>query len=145
MSRMSNRVRIADRVYLIIQLFSKTCFLFLGIFGYVYFKFLGLGVGILIGFLFSKWVSYSLGIYRKEEYGGFYKRKEERANGSRSRLLEFVMEKLRDSEFTVEKCQKLHEVYLEFKDKASKAKNEKELMDYRIELDYKTKKISYES
>lgn len=142
--RLTAHERLADQVFRHLQ-FTMRLAPFLGAgTGYAYAGFMSAVVGLIVGGFFSLWIWYSMGA-RTPDPDSYYRRMEQRANGSRRRLLEWVLEKLRRNEFTRTKCQALSEAHHEFHRKAATAGTRAELMKHIEEFDRVTKEISYGS
>ena len=140
----SKRERFADKVYIVLIILSRLLFIVLGLIGLIKLNFVYSVIGVVYGYFIGKWIRYSLGINEKIEFNGYYKRRNDIAMGGNRRLLEFLIEKLRGNEFTVDKCIRITEVYNDFKQKSKFVNNDESLQELLIELDSKTKEISYE-
>jgi hypothetical protein len=101
---LSRREKIADRLFVYLQLISIFLFLFAGLIGYSLYQFRGLLIFALSGYLIGVWMRRSLGIRGIKPTTGFFIRMRERASGSKPGLLEWLLEKLSCNEFSRTKC-----------------------------------------
>lgn len=142
--RLTVHERRADQVFRHLQATRKLApFVCLGI-GYAVHGPTGAIIGLLAGFMLGSWIWYSMGA-RTPDPDSYFRRMEQRANGSRTRLLEWLLEKLRRNEFTREKCRALADAHHEFHRKAARARSQDELRRHIEEFDRITKAISYGS
>ena len=143
--RLTARERFADSLFFYLQTISHFTFVIGAIVGYA---FKGLDGFILLtggGFIFGIWMRRSLGIRGPNQFEGFFRRIEERANGSRRGMLEWVIETLRGSGFTISKCKDITKAYEQAKIQLSSASSPDQQKEILKKLDENVKKISYKS
>lgn len=141
--RITRREKIADNLYLNLQILSRLLFIILGLAGYYFYSWLGLLISIVVGIIIGIWMRRSMGIRGSDGFAGFYIRMHERANGSRPGLLEWVIEKIRGNEFTQAKCQAIYREYEEAMEKLQHCLLPDQKEQVFIDLDKKIKEISY--
>ncbi len=141
--KITERERFVDKIFIGLQIFSGILFVITGLIGYLLYKFIGIALGIIVGFLFGKWMRYSMGIRGEDPFHGFYTRLRERANDGRRCLLEYLLEKARGNEYTREKCIAITMEYEKALKELANVSNTNEAQRIFHELDKKTKEISY--
>lgn len=109
--RLTSRERIADHLFFYMHITSWYAFILGGIIGYVSHGLIGCVILLFGGWLFGIWMRRSLGRRGRHPFHGFYLRIRERANGSPPEVLEWLVETLRGSGFTVSKCQAITAAY----------------------------------
>jgi hypothetical protein len=139
------RERLADHLYFYLQTASWFVFLAGGIAGYAIKGLIGCVALLAGGWLFGMWMRRSLGQRGRNQFLGFYQRIRERANGSRRGLLEWLIEAIRGSGFTISKCRAITAAYdramLQGRSTSSAAEQQAILQ----RLDAEVKRISYSS
>ncbi len=140
--RLTARERIADRIYLFIQIASTFLLLFTGLVGY--------RVGGLAGALGFAVGGVAVGIglrrsagIRKGPGGGFYERIRERSLGCRRGFLEMLLENVRGSAFDRATCEAITSAYDDATRDARSATTEAERKAIFSKLDKRVKQISY--
>ena len=132
-----------DRIFVIFQIFSQSLFLLLGIVGFFYQGIIGAAAGVIVGYSVGRLVRWCMGIRGKDPNIGFFVRMRERANGKRRCLLEYLIEKARGNEFTIEKCKKITEAYDSAMSQIQMTSNHNERINIIHKLDRTVKEISY--
>ena len=141
--RLSARERVTDHVFFFLQVFSWFCFLIGGIIGWAKWGWMG-GVALAAaGWVFGMWIRHSLGRRGSDPTLGFYERMRERANGSRRGILEWLIETLRGSGFTVTKCRAITTAYQRAVQRLQATANPAEHEAILRQLDSEVKRISY--
>ena len=139
----SKRERFADKIFITLNLFSKTLFIFTGILGLYYYKILGFFIGLFFGYLLGLYILWSTGYRHSDQAVGFYIRMRERAKGKKRSFIEYCLEKIRGNEFSIEKCKKIVEIYESEISKLQKLSNLRGYNKIPFELYKKIKEISY--
>lgn len=85
-----------------------------------------------------------MGIRGCDPTEGFFIRMRERAEGSRRGILEWILEKIRENEFSQSKCRAISDAYSEALWQLERSRSDDERMAILHELDRKVKKISYD-
>jgi hypothetical protein len=142
--RMTSREKIADTIYLNLQIFSRLLFIATAIIGYYFYQLFGIILFAILGYILGILIRRSLGLRGKDPYVGFFIRMKERAEGSRRGILEWTIEIIRGNEFTQKKCLAIANVYSETKQKLIQCSSESERKKIIEELDQKVKQISYD-
>jgi hypothetical protein len=140
---LSGQEKFADILYVILQILSKILFIILGIIGFIYYKYIGAIGGAIIGYLIGHWIRYSLGRAGSNPHDAYFVRMRQRANGSKPRLLEYLLEKIRGNEFTQKKCREIIDAYDDAIEQLRKCSNEFQRQAVLNRLDTEIKSISY--
>lgn len=140
----TRRERVADWLYIGLQVCSKLAFVVLGVLGYLYQSIFAAFVGVALGFLVGIWIWHSMGNRGWDANEGFFLRMHERAEGSRRGVLEWVIEKIRGNEFSQAKCRAISDAYNEATQQLKLSRIDNERMTILRELDRKVKAISYD-
>jgi hypothetical protein len=118
----TKRQRLAERLFLALQVLSLSLFLVGAVLGYYFYQFSGLILFGALGYLAGVWMRRSLGIRGQKATTGFFQRMRERAQGAKPGLLEWLLEKVGQDHLTQARCREIVQVY----DKAvSQLKREK--------------------
>lgn len=141
---MTRRERAVDLVFLNLQVFSQWTWAAGGVAGFALAGWWGAAAGVPAGWLFGRWMRYSLGRRGANPTEGFFIRMRERAEGSRRGLLEWVLEKARGNEFTRAKCAAIWGAWAQALEQLRAAASPHERQRILAELDRRVKKISYD-
>ena len=139
------RERFADHLFFYLHVTSRFVFLVAGVVGYALKGLIGCGVLLAAGWLFGMWMRRSLGKRGPDQFHGFFRRIKERASGSRRGFLEWLIETLRGSGFTVSKCQAITAAYERAIAEARSASLPAQRQAILQRLDAEVKRISYSS
>ena len=139
----SRREILVDRIFVILQTFCSTLFLLLGIVGLYYRGIIGALAGVIVGYFTGRLARWCMGIRGKDPNIGFFIRMRERANGKNRCLLEYLIEKARGNEFTIQKCKKITDAYDSALSQMQMTSNPNERSKILHELDHTIKEISY--
>ena len=141
--RLTARERLADHVFFYLLITSRFVFIVGGIVGYVVNGLVGCVVLIGGGFLLGVWMRRSLGMRGPDQFHGYFRRIKERANGSRRGLLEWAIEVLRDSGYTISKCKAISEAYERAMTECHQVSSPVQQQTILQRLDVEVKRISY--
>jgi hypothetical protein len=103
----TRRNRLADGLFELFLLLSRCTVVAGAILGGAYTQtrsFKWSAIGLIVGWAVGFWIRFSLGMRSLDLKHGFYVRLLERGNGSRTKLLEYLVEKLRGNEFSASQC-----------------------------------------
>lgn len=139
------RERFSDRVFVYFQITSWFIFIFAGIAGYAIKGLIGCVALLALGWLFGLWMRGSLGRRGSDSFHGYFRRIKERANGSRRGVLEWVIEKIRGSGYSVSKCQAITAAYERAMAEGQLATLPAQQDAILQRLDAEVKRISYSS
>lgn len=143
--RLSFREKLGDTLFVNLQILSRIIFIFFGLFGYYFHDFYGVFVWGITGWIVGIWVRHSMGIRGTDSNSGFFIRMNERAEGSNRGILEWLLEKIRGSEFSQSKCKAISKAYNKSMIDLHKCTSLNEQQKVIMELDRKIKEISYDS
>ncbi len=141
--RMTARERRADSIQYYLLVCGRVLILPAAVLGFVLRGFIGCAIGAGAGWLGGIWVRRSLGVRGSDGFHGWFQRKRERANGSRTGLLEYLIEAIRGSGFTVEKSRAIIAAYDKAMAAMQSATTDAEREAIANRLDIETKRISY--
>ena len=137
--------RVADWLFVSLQIGSWIAFVVLGVLGYYFYRnVIAALVCGAVGFLVGIWIRHSMGLRGRNPTEGFYLRMRQRAEGSRCGVLEWILEKIRGNEFSQSKCRAISDAYSEAMRQLEGSSSDDERMAILHELDRKVKKISYD-
>ncbi|RPI25964.1 MAG: hypothetical protein EHM70_19530 [Chloroflexota bacterium] len=139
----TRREEIADTVFFVLQVISQFLVVFAAAFGYYAYEFYGLVVFGLLGYITGIWIRRSLGIRGKKYTTGFFARMRERALGSKPGLLEWLVEKIGQHEFTQEQCRAVVQVYDKAVRQLKQSKSTDEQNRILADLDQKVRQILF--
>ena len=108
---MTGREKLAEKIFVSLQIISHILFLVGGIIGYSFYQLYGLLLFAVLGHLIGVWIRRSMGIRGLKPTTGFFMRMRERAHGSKPGLLEGLLEILSHNEFTPDKCRSVIQIY----------------------------------
>lgn len=141
--QLTTREWLSDQLFFYLQMTSRFVFIFGGIIGYAINGLIDCVMLLTGGWLLGIWMRRSLGRRGSDPVLGYFRRIKERANGSRRGVLEWAIETVRGSGFTISKCQAITVAY----EQAMKEYNSTNLPDQQQEilkrLDKEVKRISY--
>lgn len=140
----SDRELLVDKIFVFLQILSRGLFLIFGLIGYKTGTFYGAVFGVALGLFLGVWMRYSMGRRGKDPFHGYYRRIQERANGSRRGVFEFLLEKGRGNELTREKCIRISEEYRKAMSRLNGTRDREGRIGVLQELDRATKQISYD-
>jgi hypothetical protein len=143
--RLTARERLADHVFFYLQITSWFAFIVSGIVGYAFDGLSGCVVLLAGGWLLGIWIRRSLGRRGSDPFHGYFRRIRERENGSRRGVLEWVIETLRGSGFTVSKCQAITAAYDRAMTQCRSTSSPAQQQAILQRLDAEVKRISYSS
>lgn len=138
------REKLAERLFVGLQIFSYSLFAVGGIVGYVFYQLYGLILLTLLGYLAGVWVRRSLGIRGLKPTTGFFMRLRERARGAPPGLLEWLLEKLSQNELPPAKCQAILQVYDRSVTRLKKISSTEDQNAILAELDRRVKNLYYD-
>lgn len=141
---MTRRERLGDAIYLQLQMLARLLLLPAAILGFYLGSVAGALAGLLTGYLAGRWVRHSLGMRGPDPTLGFFRRMRERAEGSRPRVLERLLEAIRGNRFTPEKCRAIWQAYERAGEELRGAQTREELYRILNELDQVVKRHSYD-
>ena len=141
--RLTARERLSDHVFFYLQIASWFAFIVGGIVGYTLNGPIGCVLLLAGGWLLGIWIRRSLGKRGPDPFHGYFQRIKERANGSRRGVLEWVIETLRGSGYTVSKCQAITAAYERAMTKCRSASMPAQEQAIIQQLDEEVKRISY--
>lgn len=137
--------RTGDRLFLHLQTVSLVLLFLCPILGAISAGWVGAIAGLAIGWLVRIWMRRSMGLRGSNPDEGFFIRMKERANGSRRGILEFLIEKVRQREFTQCQCKAIAMAWDDTRERLNAATSAGERRALIIALDEKVKRISYNS
>jgi hypothetical protein len=109
--QLTGRERLAEALFQTLQIISHILLIIGGILGYIFYQVYGLILFAALGYLMGVWIRRSLGIRGRKHTTGFFMRMRERAQGSKPGLLEWVLEKVSQNEFTRAECRTVTQIY----------------------------------
>jgi len=139
----NRREIIVDNIYFFLQYSSNYLFLIFAFIGLHYKGYFYSLIGVIIGYLIGRLIRWNLGIRSNDQLTGFIIRMRERANGERRSILEYLLEKARGNEFSIEKCKSIVDIYDIAISKLQKTLNIEEKVLILTNLDHDIKAISY--
>jgi hypothetical protein len=140
---MTEREKLADKLFLFLQILSYTLIVVGGAVGYILFKFYGMALLAGLGYLAGVWMRRSMGIRGVKQTTGFFARMRERALGSRPGLLEGLLEKVSQNPLSQSKCRAIIHIYDKSVNQLKKSKSTEEQNQTLKELDRKVKEEFY--
>ncbi|MDE3067745.1 MAG: hypothetical protein KGJ60_09360 [Verrucomicrobiota bacterium] len=108
----SFRDRMADGLFVLLTIFSRSAFIVGAVLGTREHGFTGFCFGLLAGWGLGFWVRRSLGLRKGDLTEAFYIRMVNRGDGAPPRLLEALIETLRGQRLDVRQCQRIGNAYL---------------------------------
>lgn len=133
--------RLADQVYVALQILSYFLFLFGGIIGYIFYQFYGMVLFSSLGYLGGVWARRSLGIRGMKHTTGFFIRMRERALGSKPGLLEWLLERVSRNQFTPAKCRAVVQIHERAVKQLKQSRSTEEQNRILADLDKRVKQI----
>jgi hypothetical protein len=140
----SGRARLADGLFLGLQVLSLLLFIIGGLVGYFVYQMYGSLVLAMLGYLGGVWMRRSLGIRRQKATTGFFARLRERAQGSRPGLLEMLLEGISQNPLTLQKCRMLVQTYERAVKQLKQTKTLPEQNKILAELDRRVQQIYWQ-
>ncbi len=141
--RMTSREKIGDMIFINLQILSRILFIISGLLGYYFYGIYGVFLLGIVGWVVGIWIRHSMGIRESDPTTGFYVRMQERAQGARRGVFEWLLEKIRGNEFSQSKCMKISDAYDQAMTELSQCTSLKEQKKIIEKLDRKVKEISY--
>lgn len=135
--------KIADNLYAFLIILSDILFFIGGVCGYFINRFYGIILFATLGYLAGIWMRRSLGVRGRNPTTSFFKRIRERAQGSRPGLLEWLIEKVSNTELSQAKCKAIIQVYEKSVSQLKQSRPAEEQNQILADLDARVKKIMY--
>lgn len=101
----------ADQIFRTLQIVSHFLILLCGLVGFVFYKYYGLALGAMLGYVVGTWMRRSMGIRGVKPTTGFFKRMRERAQGSPPGMLEMLLERMDGYQYTQQQCKEVSLIY----------------------------------
>jgi hypothetical protein len=132
-----------DRLHFHLQVVAFVVLFLVPILGGLWFGWAGAAAGLVAGVLLRLWIRRSLGLRGPNLHDAFLIRMRERANGSRRRLLEALIERVRGRPFTRAQCAAIADAWDDARARLAEAASGDERLAIVEELDARVKRISY--
>ena len=135
--------KLADRVFVYLQIISYILFAIGGVLGYYRYQFYGLLIFGALGYLIGIWMRRSMGIRGDKPTNGFFMRMRERASGSRPGLLESVLERIGQNEISQAQCIAVIQVHERAVKQLKQTKSSEDQNKILADLDKRINQILY--
>lgn len=140
---LTEREKLADNLFLILQIVSYFLIILGGAVGYFFYRFYGLILFAALGYLIGVWMRRSMGIRGVKQTTSFFARMRERALGSKPGLLELLLEKISRNQLSQTNCRAIIHTYDKSVKQLKQSKSAEEQNRILEDLDRKVKEIFY--